>query len=509
MKFRKAYPVIVCAILFVLVLILRFRILYDFCFLVTDADQLLLWDAANDIHHGIFHEPCFYGQAYNPLVEPLFAQVFLIFGMSLRFALPLVSWIFGFLPFVILGLAFFRDKKYYSVVFTLAYLLWLPIEFHAIDSIPRGYVPACAFAAIGIYLAMFSENRMKFFWFGFLSLIGFTISQNCIFLIIPAAIYFWLHNIKSLKFYLQSFAGLLLAMPLPVFIYWFYATHPAYNVHGIEYTFDFDTFKLAFTHIDQIFNYLSPEKKYQFLTVSVLYFVFAVICFVNKKFISGISIISGFIVLLFTLWFDKAQDVEDNYFFSGVRMYLGVPVSFALFSYWAESSFKSVSNKWIWKSIILTFFLFAGIVCMSQRNRLFKTNLYGAMASTDVVPAEFVDAIIAKSNHLQQLCLAYHSDLVILDNKQVGLGYIIPALNYPFKILRPVYERRTWDMQSEDHIIRPNFILLPDDPEQAEEWQGQGIDIKPTTDPKAFLIATHGKKVFAILKDMKIDVRAH
>ena len=126
-----------------------------------------------------------------------------------------------------------------------------------------------------------------------------------------------------------------------------------------------------------------------------------------------------------------------------------------------------------------------------------------------MVPADFVDSVISKSNHLQHLCTAYHSGLVILDNKQQALGYSCPALNYPFKILRPCYERRTWDLQSEDKITRPNFILLPDDPEQAEEWQSQGIDINPTSDPKAFLIATHGKKVFAILKDMKIDVRAH
>src|ERR1700722_4145953 len=103
LKFRDFYPALVCFILFILALDIRWRVLYQYCFLITDCDQLLLWDAANDIHHGIFHEPCFYGQLYNPLVEPLLAQSFLFSGMPVRITLPLVSWLLGMFPYTLLG----------------------------------------------------------------------------------------------------------------------------------------------------------------------------------------------------------------------------------------------------------------------------------------------------------------------------------------------------------------------------------------------------------------------
>ena len=166
-KIVGIYPVLTCIVLFLLALNIRWRILYEFCLLITDSDQLILWDAANDMHHGIFHEPCFYGQSYNPLIEPLFAQPFLFFGMPLHLALPITSWILGFLPYLLLSLAFIKQKKYLSVAFIFAYMLWLPLQFHVIDSIPRGFVPACAFATIGVFVPLFADNKLRFFWFGF------------------------------------------------------------------------------------------------------------------------------------------------------------------------------------------------------------------------------------------------------------------------------------------------------------------------------------------------------
>jgi len=508
LKFRNFYHVIVCAVLLVLVLTIRWRILFDFCFLITDCDQLLLWDAANDMHKGIFHEPCFYGQSYNPLVEPLFAQPFIFLGMPLRYALPLVSWIFGLFPYLLFSWAFLKQKKYLTLAFTFAYMLWLPIEFHAIDSMPRGYVPACAFASIGIYLAMFTDKSSRFFWFGFMSLVAITISQNCVFLIVPVGIYLWLVHIKDLKFYLHVIAGLIVALPLPVYIYWFYHTHPANIVHLIEYTFGFDTFTDTLSEIQVYFNFLTPDAKNKLIVVTLGYILFAIVCFAKKNIKAGIAILCGLMILYFSFWFDKVEDGTDSLFFSSVRIFLGVPLVVIIFSYWTESSFKIKSYRG-WQFSILSFLLVIGIICSSERNRYFKAKLYRPSSDTDVVSGKRVDSLIDYCNHLKVLCTENHTNLVILENLQVGADYMCPALNYPFKILRPSYERRTWDMKQEDTTIRTGFIYFPLYPDSLLMALPVNLDIKSTKDPTGFLINTHGRGVFDILKDMKVVVRPH
>ena len=509
LKFRRFYPAIVCFILFILALNVRWRILYDFCFQITDCDQLLLWDAANDMHKGIFHEPCFYGQSYNPLVEPLFAQPFIFCGMPLRYAMPFVSWTFGFIPYLLFAWAFLKQKKYLSLAFTFAYMLWLPVEFHAIDSMPRGYVPACAFAAIGIYLAIFIKKESRFFWFSFLSIIAITVSQNCVFLIVPVGIYLWLDKIKNIKFYLHIIAGLMVAVPLPAYIYWFYHTHPSNIVHLIEYTFGFETFKDTLKEIQVYFNYLTPDAKNKLLVVTFGYIVFAAICLVKKNFKAGIAILGGLAMLYFSFWFDKVEDGTDTLFFSSVRIFLGVPLALIIFSYWAESSFIIKSYRGLLSFLILTFLLVVGIICSSERNRYFKSRLYRPICDTDVVSGRQVDSVVCYCNHLENLCQENHSTLVILENLQDAADYMCPALNYPIKTLRPSYERRTWDMKEEDTTNRPNFIYFPLYPDSLLMTLPAHIDLKSTKDPKGFLINTHGRKVFDILKDLKILVRPH
>jgi len=508
LKSSDIYPALICTLLFILALIVRWRVFYDFCLVFTDCDQLLLWDVANDMHHGIFHEPCFYGQSYNPLIEPLFAQVFLIFRMPLQVALPLISWIFGFFPYLLLGWAFFREKKYLSVAFTFVYLLWLPIEFQAIDSMPRGYVPASAFASIGVYMALFTQKKSRFFWFAFFSLFAFTVSQNCIFFIVPVALYLWLDHLKDFKYYVQTFVGIVAALPLPLFIYWFYNRHPEYIVHGIEYTFDFNTFKESLKQTDKIFNFLVAGHGFKLLIISLGFSIFALACFIKKNIKAGISIMGGLAVLYFSLWFDKAQDGTQSLFFSSIRMYLGVPVGIIIFSYWTESSFKIKSFRGALEIISLTFLLAVGIVCSAERNWFFKDHLYNSADAEDIVSSQTTSGLEAYCSGLSVLCRNYHTDLIILNNNQAGAAYMCAAFNYPFEVLRPCYERRTWTLQHEDSTIRRDFIYLPANPDTVYKFAA-GIDLKPTYDATAFLITTRGRKVFDILKDLKEEVRAH
>jgi hypothetical protein len=506
---RKCYPAVVVTILFLLAFNIRWKTLRDFCFIFTDSDQLVLWDAANDMHHGIFHEPCFYGQAYNPLFEPLFAQPFIALGFPLQVALPLVSGILGFLPYFILGWFLFRRKKYISAAFAFALLLWLPIEFQVISSIPRGYIPATAFAAIGVCLGLFTKGRFRFFWFAFFSAFAFFTSENAVFLIVPAGIFLFLHQIKNPKFYIQSISGFVAALPLPLFVHWFYAVHPAYNMHELEFTFDWDTFLENLGHTDLFFKDMTPDQGHKLLIIIAFYILFASITFYKKNIKAAISILSGLVILMFVLSFDKTQDASESLFFSAARMFLSIPVSYILFCYWAEDSFSPATVYRKAGLGIISVLLIAGFLSSLERNRYFQQHLFHYSRKPDAIVEDWVSESKLFCDRTFELSKKYHSNLVIIDNWMVHVNYMMAALNYPVKTLVPSYERRTWELQAEDTTTRDNFIYYPQDSTKMSKEIVKNIHFQKIDDSPAYLIQTGGRRAFDILKEMQVPVRPH
>jgi hypothetical protein len=507
-NFRKAFPYLVVLVLFLLALNIRWRTLYDFCFLFTDSDQLVLWCAANDMHHGIFHEPCFYGQAYSPLFEPLFVQPFIWMGLPFQIDLPLVSGILGLLPFLLIGWFLFKRKYLISAAFAFAYLLWLPVEFHVITSIPRGYITGTSFAAIGVVIALYSNNKYRFAWFAFFGALGLFTSENSFFLTLPVGVFIWIDQFKNRKFYIQGILGFMASLPLPALIYWFYRAHPSYNLHLIEFTFDSDTFFETIRNTDKYFNFFTPDQKFKFVTVLAFYLFFAALCFIRKNIKAGISILSGLLLFLFALSFDKSQDASDSPFYSAVRMFLGVPVSFIVFFGWIEESFSGLSSFKNIKQVALSILLIIGVISSLERNRFFHKHLYVPSNIDDIIVEDRVSHARFLCDQTYGLCKKYNCSLVIIDNRMIQVNYMMPALNYPVRTMIPSYERRTWIMQAEDSTIRDNFIYFAEDEDKTEEIPSY-VHYKKIGDGPAYLVQTDGRKVFAILNDMKVEIRKH
>jgi hypothetical protein len=52
---------------------LRYYVLVHFGFKYSDSDQAIMWNALRNYSEGEFHEPRFYGQAYNSMLEAFLA----------------------------------------------------------------------------------------------------------------------------------------------------------------------------------------------------------------------------------------------------------------------------------------------------------------------------------------------------------------------------------------------------------------------------------------------------
>jgi hypothetical protein len=114
-----------------------------------------MWLGAKDYSNGIFHEPRFYGQDYNTMLESLFSVPFLLLGFKVQLVLPLITSILTLFPFIIISFFTFVKKSNFAALFMLC--------------IPFCIVfPFCLFMFSLFYVLLFLAFVMYFF-FSFLS----------------------------------------------------------------------------------------------------------------------------------------------------------------------------------------------------------------------------------------------------------------------------------------------------------------------------------------------------
>src|ERR1035437_9167200 len=140
----------------------KLYMLIHYGFKFTDDDQMVLCLAAKDMLHGHFYQPCFYGQAYNPLIESFLAVPFLALKIPVYMALPLVTGLLGLFPFILF--AFLLRKNFpLASMFSLALPVALPWFYSALAIMPRGFVTGIAIASVPcVMLLLGKEKKLKY-----------------------------------------------------------------------------------------------------------------------------------------------------------------------------------------------------------------------------------------------------------------------------------------------------------------------------------------------------------
>src|SRR5580658_11307929 len=117
----------------------RLLLLVRFGFQYTDNDQVVFWMGARDYAHGVFHEPCLYGQNYNYMLESFLAAPFFRLGIPCWYLLPVVTSALALAPFLALAFCFLKRDLLAACVF-LALPILLPPQFGMLTTMSRGFV---------------------------------------------------------------------------------------------------------------------------------------------------------------------------------------------------------------------------------------------------------------------------------------------------------------------------------------------------------------------------------
>ncbi len=138
----------------------------------TDSDQTLQWLITKDLLNGLFFGPCFYGQSYNPIIEPAIAVPLVSCGLDFSDALPLVTTILGATPMLLISIYLFLKGNKKLAFIPLFISLLLSVEYQMLTSISRGFVTGVFLWITGIAVTHHYSSRQAKTFGGFLLGLG-------------------------------------------------------------------------------------------------------------------------------------------------------------------------------------------------------------------------------------------------------------------------------------------------------------------------------------------------
>lgn len=501
---------IIYLLLLIIVLVDRVLVLENFNFKYVGSDDLIFWQSATDYMRGIFHEPYFYGQNYNFMLESFFAIPFLKLGVPYNYAFPIASSIVSLFPFFLFSGVLFKRGYVVESMFFLLIPIMLPIEYGMICSNTRGMISGLFFT--GFYIFPLLNPGKKSSWIiTVLSLsLGYICNPNSLVFSFPICIYLFLKNYKRFSFYWINLLFVIPILLIEFFAKRFYVQHTEYIVSW-AWTLNY-SLNLAlenFQRLDNFFCYLAP------LTWSsgwlILFVILIVGVFLLKKdWRKGLSVVLGVIFIFSTLGINKVNDYINTVFFSSNRMYLGIPMFLGLTFFWGKEFFTAKDKYFKFAFIIIaisTFCIKTSLFPVVIKNHTEKTN-YG---SVGIKPIKELTCNCSKLDYISR---TNNIDLILFTpNWKINVpslefyNYGCPLLfkNFP-KTMMSVYERRTWVYLEEKSKIRKNILIY-------------GLEIDSTlirkqldykilsNDPPILIIKNNSMKTEALSKFLNIELK--
>lgn len=431
-------------LLLLCVLIQCFVTYFRFSLIYTDSDQLILWNATMDFSKGVFHGPCFYGQGYNPLFEPLAALPLFLLGIDLYIALPLVTIIMGTSPYLILAFFLYKKISPQAGLLPLFVLLLLSPEFYMLTSISRGFVTGIFFTVIGFVILVSRSSIFFGIISGILFGIGLYANPNGI-LLYPLLLPFIYPDYRSHITKLIAFGiGFLIGL-IPLLLNTiYYKQHPELIVFGNpSLKINLGAFKEVISSLDNYFDFISPLF-WRFGWISLLFFIPASWhLWRNKRLMECFVTSSLFILIIISFSVEKVSEGANSVFFSGSRIFLSYPILLVFLVVYLLKTTSLVQKEKIFHLLIMLV-----VIVVPLKIACFDFFVRNAVKGKNSIVA------IAKVNDLRNSCMEmldfsdYDLSFIIANSpgsSEQLISYGCPCLIDDFPpTLQPLFERRTW-----------------------------------------------------------------
>ncbi len=491
--------------LFLLVIVDRWLLLEHFTFRFVDDDQSIMWFGAKEYSTGNFHEPFFFGQNYNTMLESLFAIPLIKMGIPYSVALTVMMSLVTLLPYFLLAILLFRNKRELQSLLVLSILILLPNEFGMVTAISRGCAVGIFFVGFAT-LTLFTQNKFRFFIFGFTAMLGLFANPNAMLVHFPLGIFLLLENHSDRRFYFQTVLG---AIP-PAIIWYlavhFYSVHPENIVHASwPLHFSFASMKIA--SIIHFFNDVVPVFWGMGWMIFVLLLFISFLLYRQKEKKSAVALLAGIALLVFSLGINKVNDGYPTVFYSWSRMFIGIPFLLAIFI--SRLNVDTKNNRAI-ISILLLAICFFILKCSTVSSAVHREVEEKKEHNMFVYPVASLQTLC---DTIHKVAQEQHAELIVIGDQYTKhlLNYGCPCMeeNFP-QTIEPALDRRTWVLKEEENKIRSTvlFVAVYED-SFAEQLKRNPRIRKISNDPLIYILKNNSLKTAALLDSLNLPLRAH
>ncbi len=429
------------SILLISFVFLQIQIYLNFNGVYVDGDQTISWLSAVDKANGNWYTSYFYGQFYNISLEAIFSAPFIAMGFPVHKVVPITSSIIGALPFLLGSFYFLKKRQYELANLVLCIGLILPVQYHFMTVMSRGFSGGLALLSIGFFLLSFRKYALQYLGFT-LMFFSYFVNPNVLIVLVPLITFKLLSNIFEKKtfdkrFYVIAILGILSALGLLQIVN--LQNHPNYVVHHLwDIVIRWEYFVENVQTIDSRFSNLFPFfKKHGSLYIAV--FVLTTGYYVVKKNQKAwLLSLSTLCFLLVTLAVNKTTDGTLSTFYPYSRMYLGLPFLLILV-YHVLFEKKSDNTK---RLLVIAFVGLIGgtfsIIGVPEQSKVTVRKNSGVV---QVIP---IDRLCKTCDDIEKLQQKTDADLVVFYYKTDEFIYGCSALNNEFNAIYPEYDRRYW-----------------------------------------------------------------
>lgn len=497
-------------LLFQLVLLVldRVQILKSFAARYIDSDTVLFWFGAHEYAEGIFREPFLYGQDYNYMLEALFAVPLLWAGVDVAMAMPIVSLVLAAFPFLMLVHHFVRSEGWLAANAVITVLLLLPNEYVMMTSQARGLVSGLFAAGLICHTMLQPPTKWREVWNGFGTGLAIALSPNALLLLLPLWVWrVWRYH----KALLPSWWALLLGAALPLamhgFAFWFVHQQPGLVVHPAwKLMFDVQRISEAAAHLQDFFLGLMPIFWNDAYLVPIALAALAAVLWVRKQRGAALALLATLVALIVSLGINKIHDGRGWLFFSQARMFLALPVVFALGAAWWISSVQH--------SKIVSYALAACALlgCMARWQSV-ERDVQVAVVEPPRPPVEVmeIDRLRSTCKALSEAARQHNATAVVglhttkdlyLRGEIEFYTYGCPCLENGFPPTVYRYDRKYWERTAATERIDENIVFVGGRKAHFTQYSGSGSLTQLGSNPNVFLLSGNTRPTAAALQEL-------
>lgn len=486
-NFGPRQSALLFAILLASLLLIRFVIYIRYNIALIDTDQPYMWLAARDYAAGNFYEPRYYGQDYNTYFEALVAVPLLWLNVTPYLALPLVTHALSLFPYVFAAVYLYRRQRPVAACLVLVLLLLLPMSYHLINGLPRGFVTGLFFCSF-LIVSLHEPKRYGLVAINVvLSVVAYLVNPNSVLVSAPVLFYLFLCNLRDTRFYYYTVPALLSYLPLDWLFNGFYRRHPEYVIHPLENSFSWQAFVQSISNLDKRFAQLVPITENNSLLLLALMAVLGYLLFTrNRK--AFWAYLLFFAVLLISFFAGKTSEGSTWVYMPYSRMYLGIPLLLCLFA-------TQAGHLRLAKVNYLLLAMVASLVFSLYKLSRVNRDLAWIEYSHNVTGVRLMHLESCKEvgRFYKQICRQSESEFMLVSSwfwLNTFISQAGPALidDYP-EIQETWLEKRWWVREKNKNRVIPRFVYLSSDYDFDQKiGRGLGFDIRRIDNNGLFLI---------------------